>query len=471
MFPNLFTKHFNHPLSLCLRCLLFLSVSCTKVNEKETVAASASQKENNTGILAMNHPNIILVLGDDIGYEVPTFTGGQSYQTPVLDRMAGSGMQFTKCFSQPMCSPSRFEVLTGKYNHRNYFGDSWSKLDLSQRTIANMLQDAGYATCIAGKWQLDGGDNSIHTFGFDKYSITDPFKKETYERGELNFYKDPNIYQNGRYLPTVAMKGKYGEDVNRDYLFSFIDSNKSHPFFAMWTPNLCHAPFSPTPDDPEFATWDPLRTPKKGDPAFFPSMVAYFDKEVGMLVSKLSSSGLLSNTIILLAIGDNGTDDDIVSLYNGKQQRGGKGYTHSRGTHVPMIAFCPAKIKAGQINNNLVDFTDILPTLAGFANIPVPTDYGVLDGLSFAPQVLGKPYTPRSFCFAYYDANRWGPDDIPPSIYAFDYTYKRYEDSLNSFFNYVTDISEKNRILPRNMTHDQQQSYVNLDSVIHAYIP
>src|SRR6059058_5628619 len=120
-------------------------------------------------------------------------------------------------------------------------------LDVSQRTIANMLHDAGYATCIAGKWQLDGGDNSIHTFGFDTYSVTDPIKRNHYKEDELNLYKNPKIYQNGKFLPTADMQGKYGEDVNRNFLFRFIDSMKNEPtpFFAMWTPNLCHAPFQP----------------------------------------------------------------------------------------------------------------------------------------------------------------------------------------------------------------------------------
>jgi arylsulfatase A len=238
----------------------------------------------------------------------------------------------------------------------------------------------------------------------------------------------------------------------------------------MWTPNLCHAPFSPTPDDPEFAAWDPVKEGKRGNTAFFPSMINYFDKEMGMLITKLQSANLLSNTIVLLIVGDNGTDDPIKSQYNGKTIKGGKGFTFDRGIHVPMIAFCPGKIKAGQVNNNLVDFTDILPTLAGLAKINVPTNYGILDGLSFAPQILGNPYIARTSSFGYYDANRWGPDDIPAAIYAFDYTYKLYEDTSTRFYSYITDMDERKPIQPKNMTPAQKRADSTLDGVIKHYM-
>ena len=453
-----------------LSVLLF---SCHKV--EESLPANADDRNMQTGIInPFAKPNVILILGDDIGYEVPTYTGGQSYSTTNLDALAAQGMQFTNCYSMPMCSPSRFEMLTGKYNNRNYGDDSWGNLDLSQRTIANMLHDAGYTTCIAGKWQLNGRDNSVRAFGFDSYSITNPYKLADNNDDDegLSIYKNPIIMQNGAYLPDASMKGKYGEDVNRDFLFNFIDSNagKSKPFFAMWTPNLCHAPFSPTPDDPEFATWNPN---KKGgansDTKYFPSMIKYFDKEIGLLITKLKSNNNLSNTIVLVAIGDNGTDGKIKSTYKGKTYVGGKGHTFYRGIHVPFIAYCPSKI-AVQINSNLIDFTDLLPTISRLANVNVPASYGKIDGISFASQLLGNSYTPRTSCFGYYNVNRYGPDNIKPAIFAFDYTYKQYDDSSSRFYNYITDMNEKNIINPAKMNAEQKKASTTLDSVIHSYM-
>lgn len=268
------------------------------------------------------------------------------------------------------------------------------------------------------------------------------------------------------------MKGKYGEDVNREFLFKFLDSNagKSKPFFAMWTPNLCHAPFSPTPDDPEFASWQPKgRNGANSDTSYFRSMVKYFDKEVGMLISKLQSKSSLSNTIVLIAIGDNGTDGRIHSRFQGKSYVGGKGHTYYRGIHVPFIAYCPGKIAPG-VNANLIDFTDFMPTIADLLKMNVPASYGTMDGLSFAPQLLGNPYSARTSCFGYYDVNRWGPDNIRPAIYAFDNTYKLYEDSSKRFFNYITDKNESHPVKPAKMKTEQKKADSILDGVIHHYI-
>jgi len=235
---------------------------------------------NSIDELQVSRPNIILILGDDIGYEVPHYTGGQSYSTPNIDYMAAQGLQFTHCNATPLCSPSRFMLLTGKYNFRNYFGDSWDNMGLDQKTIANMMHDAGYKTCIAGKWQLNNGDSGIRNFGFDKYCVTDPFKDGSGEDDEkLHLYKDPSIYQNGAYLPASQVQGKYGEDMFFDYLSKFIDSNKTKPFFIYWATNLCHRPFCPTPDDPQFATWNPDHPDLDADSIYFPSMVKYFDKK------------------------------------------------------------------------------------------------------------------------------------------------------------------------------------------------
>ena len=474
MLPFITPKRRPTP-TLFIYCFaLFQLWSCTKISEVAPTAQSAANKTTNAIAKTATQPNIILVLGDDIGYEVPTFTGGQSYSTPNLDSLAKQGMQFTNCYSLPMCSPSRFEMLTGKYNNRNYTPYSWGHLDPSQRTFANMLHDAGYVTCLTGKWQLDGGDSAIHNFGFDTYSVTNPFKiyEGDYDEGDLSLYKNPRIYQAGNYLPAADMQGKYGEDVNREFLFRFIDSNKNKmkPFFAVWTPNLCHAPFSPTPDDAAFASWDPAAHTNVGDTSFFSSMIKYFDKEMGMLNAKLKGDGLSANTVVLLVVGDNGTDNKIKSRYKGTTYKGGKGFPFLRGIHVPMIALYEGKIRAGKVNANIIDFTDFMPTLAELAKIPLPANYGILDGKSFAPQLLGKPYVARTSSFGYYNADRWGPDDIPASIYAFDYTYKLYEDTSRRFYNYRNDMDEKRPILPEKMTTAQKKSDSTLDSVIKFYM-
>ena len=97
-------------------------------------------------------PNVLLILADDLGYEAPGYNGGTSFRTPHLDRLAETGMRFERCYCTPLCSPSRVELMTGRYGFRNYRG--WGILDPAERTFGHLLRDAGYATCVSGKWQL-----------------------------------------------------------------------------------------------------------------------------------------------------------------------------------------------------------------------------------------------------------------------------------------------------------------------------
>ena len=98
-------------------------------------------------------PNIVFIMADDLGYETLGVNGAADYETPNLDRMAEQGMRFENCFSQPLSSPTRVQLLTGMYNNRNY--TKWAVLSENDKTIAHLLKDAGYATALAGKWQLD----------------------------------------------------------------------------------------------------------------------------------------------------------------------------------------------------------------------------------------------------------------------------------------------------------------------------
>jgi arylsulfatase A len=444
--------------------ILSTSLSCKKDFLKQ--AANNANTFSNASIA--NRPNIILILGDDIGYEVPGYTGGQ-YITPNINNLAANGLQFTHCYGAPMCSPSRFMLMTGKYNFRNYFASSWGDLGLDQKTIGNMLHDAGYRTCVAGKWQFNNGDSALKTFGFDKYCVTNPFKHGTDdEHGHEHLYKEPAIYENGNFLPQSEVVGKYGEDMFFDYLSQFIDSNRTRPFFIYWAPNLCHRPFCPTPDDPQFATWDPNHPDSEADSIYFPSMVKYFDKDIGKLLTKLNSSNLQQNTIILFLVGDNGTDFIIKSLYNGKIVHGGKGHTTDAGIHLPFIAYAPGIIKPG-VNTGMVDFVDFLPTISKIANIPLPKNYGTLDGINFYRQLAGSNnINARKYSYCYYDPNRQGPDSIPPSIWSLDTMYKVY-DGINGLYNYATDPDEQKLISGSKRTPKQIQTQTNLQNYINSF--
>lgn len=442
---------------LSVTAIILTLAACTKDFTDKANNSLTSQKNNFISGTAAK-PNIIMIIADDYGYELPTFTGGQSYSTPTLDYMAANGIQFYQAYSHPDGFPSRLACYTGKYNFRNYI--RWGYLPPSEKTIANMLHDnAGYKTCFVGKWQCDGGDTAIHRAGYDSYSVFLPFAYSDQREGR---YKNPLIYQNGNYLPSTQTNGKYSEDFFSDYLCNFIDSNKTTPFFAIYANNLVASDFSPTPDDPAFPTWDP-NNPE--DKTFFPGMVAYQDKMVNKILQKLRADGIENNTCIIF-FGDNATSKKIKSQYNGATRNGGKNLTNKRGTQTPLVVYWPARILPGQRKSTLIDFTDFLPTLADIAGIPRPTNYGTLDGTSFYDNMVGNRIVKdRTWVFAHWDNS---PNDTKvPIRYVNDANYKLY-DSLqgNKFYNVKKDAEEKNPIPDDQLTTQEKIIKANFRAVL-----
>ncbi|MEO8711263.1 MAG: sulfatase-like hydrolase/transferase [Parafilimonas sp.] len=409
-------------------------------------------------------PNIIFILGDDVGYKALTVNGGNLFSTPAIDSLSHNGMRFTQCYSSPLCSPSRFLLLTGKYNFRNYY--KWGLMDTTDRTMGNLFKDAGYKTGCFGKWQFGGGDPSIHALGFDEYTVHDALGPS--QIGSR--YKNPDIYTHGNFLPNSKTKDKYGPDIISDSLLKFIEENKSAPFFVYYPMILTHGPFSPTPDDTvAFANWH-----FGNDTSFFPSMVKYMDKEIGKLMAKLQELGIDKNTVIIYS-GDNGSPKKIEE-YNddGEGESGGKAKTTSTGTHVPLIVYWPGKITPGTVNNDLIDFTDFLPTFAGIADISIPKTW-IEDGVDFSTRLTGGAGTPRSWIFDYFNHD--------PSIFISNDTtrrfaqtakYKLYDTSAaNSkrlFYNIIKDTEEVNPIPDNLLTAQEKDIQDQLLSVINGYV-
>ncbi len=449
-----------------LSCIILCSTLFFSCRKAETTAMLNGTL--NSESIQKKSPNIIVILADDFGYELPTYTGGQSYQTPNLDALAASGMQFTQCRSLPLCSPSRFQLMTGKYNFRNY--TTWGILDPSEMTFAKLLRDNGYATCISGKWQLDGGDQSIKSLGFDSYSVAMPFIAGSEQAAEpIENYKNPTIYQQATFSTSAQTKDKYGEDIFRDYMLQFIKENKKNKFLVYWTPNLVHKPFCPSPDDPAFATWDNKKKQKPEDAIYFPSMVKYLDKEIGILRNALDSMNLLDNTLILF-VGDNGTHPDITSVYNGHPFRGGKSFTLEAGIHVPMIASMPGTIASGSTNKSLIDFTDFFPSISEIAGVNT-RGIDSLDGVSFAPQLIGLQGTPRQFAYGWYNGNTKKSTDNPLYRYVNNSTYKLYksESADYTFYNFIKDPLEENPIPEESLTPEEISIKESMMVVINRY--
>lgn len=346
-------------------------------------------------------PNIVFILADDMGIECLTTYGGKSHETPHIERLRAQGMQFSHCFSNPFCSPSRASLLTGRYPFKNglkdvLFSNRQEHIHLSpkQPSYVRQLKEAGYATAIVGKWHMSliHKHNTVNAFGFDEYQVWQIFDDQGNKRRR---FWTPHLNRNGTVL-TDAIADRYGPDVDMEFYLDFIrrKAEAGQPFFASYSTCLPHFPWEPTPDSKEQGYVAP-HTEHKGDPKYFPDMVAYLDKQVGQIMKALDDLGIADNTVVIF-LSDNGTDRELTSIWgDGRSIQGGKGTMTDRGTHVPLIVRWPGRIEPGSTCGDLIDFSDFFPTLCELADAGLPEDE--LHGRSFLPQLLGKPGTPRQW--------------------------------------------------------------------------
>lgn len=406
-----------------------------------------------------NQPNIILIMADDLGFETLGINGSDDYLTPNLDKLAKEGMNFTQCYSMPLCTPSRVQIMTGKYNFRNYIG--FGLLKQEETTFADYLRESGYKTFVAGKWQLYGnaGQHKLaggkigtlpENAGFDEH-----FLWQVKELGSR--YKDPHITHNG---VTQTYEGKYGPDLFKEQITLFMEKNKTGPFFIYYPMALTHDPFVPTPTNQGFHEFD--SNSKTNDPAYFAEMVNYMDKIIGDIVDKTDELGIRENTLILF-VGDNGTDRKVTSSQNGAVVKGNKGFTTNAGTHIPFIANWKNSITPGSTNQNLIDFTDFLPTLIE-ASGAKSRNALALDGLSFYPQLIGEKAETREWIYCYYAPN-WG--NFENSTYVQDAKWKLYDDGR--IYSLVEDPLEQNPLEKSNLSKDGKRKISRFEKVLDDF--
>jgi len=380
-------------------------------------------------------PNVILIMADDMGYECLSMNGARHYQTPNLDRLARNGIRFNNTFSQPLCTPSRVKIMTGKYNYRNY--EYFGYLNPDQKTFGNLMKEAGYKTCISGKWQLNG--LSFERPGYEDVTRPNHFGFEEYCLWQLNRprkdgerFANPLITQNGKEL--TGLEDAYGPDVFANYILDFIERNAATPFFVYYPMVLVHEPFVPTPD---VHAWENPTLRYQKDTAYFKDMMAYTDKIIGKIERKLIELAIDEHTLLIFTA-DNGTDTHIVTHTDKGPYPGGKSYTTQRGIHVPMIASWPGKISKPTDYFGLIDFNDFYPTLAEIAGINVEEEH--LDGRSFLSILYGNNEEINSTSLIHYDPE-WGKTSQRRNRFVLDGQYKLYQNG--DFYNYLTDIDER----------------------------
>ena len=331
---------------------------------------------------AKDQLNVILIMADDSHADNYSCYGSKFFSTPRLDELARTGAKFNHCYSTPVCTSSRVKIMTGRYGIRNYV--QFGTLDKDEITFGNMMKEAGYATAIAGKWQLHGGNRGTlaPASGFDTYCLWN------YPGTERSRYWNPSLMRDGKLLKTTEKD--YGPDLLTDYLIEFIGKNKAKPFFAYYPMLLVHSPFPKTPDS---------KNDRGKSLDNFRDMTLYADKCVGRIVDALEKNGLREKTVIIYTT-DNGTHRALNYPFGSEERKGEKAYATDGGTHAPLIINCPGKVPQGVVCDDLVDFSDVLPTIADITGADLPNVK--LDGRSFWPQCQGNKGNPRQWIFQYY---------------------------------------------------------------------
>ncbi len=357
-----------------------------------------------TGLGAtVEKPSIIFILADDVGDQALGCYGGSSFDTSRIDALAADGARFRHCYSMPVCHPTRIAFMTGTYPFRaGQPGWGTFPRNLEATSIANRMRDLGYATAIGGKWQLtlmrDEPDHP-RRLGFDRWSLFGWHEGPRYYR--------PLIYEDGKVRSDV--NDRYGPDVYVDLLVDFMRANRERPFFAVYSMALAHD------------VTDDIGTPPalgpQGHYDSYKRMVENMDARVGRLVDAVDELGIRERTLVVFTA-DNGTPKSyyytaqgstmlkqpIEFVWNGNATKGGKGELTDAGTRVPLVANWPGTLSRGQVVDDLVDFSDWLPTFVELAGGSVPAG---TDGVSLATRLRGGKASSRTWAYAGRSGTRW----------------------------------------------------------------
>lgn len=398
---------------------------------------------------AGNRPNVVLIMADDFGYECVTANGGESYQTPCLDRLAAGGVRFEQCHTPPLCTPTRVQLMTGRYNVRNYL--NFGTLPRSETTFGQLFRDAGFATGVCGKWQLGQEKDSPQHFGFAESCLWQHTRRPPrYANPGLEFQGEPKDFQTGEYGPKLV----------NDWALDFITRHKDQPFFLYYPMILTHDPFQPTPDSPD---WDPAAVGENAnrDVRHFAEMVTYMDGLVGRVDAHLRDLGIRENTLLLF-LGDNGTHSKVTSRFQGRDYPGGKGKTTTYGHRVPLIASWPGVVLQGRVCKDLISSADLLPTVCGAVGISLPES---MDGVSFLPQIQGEKGAPRDSLYIWYSPRQKA--DLTVREFAFDRDYKLYR--TGEFYDLRRDPEEISPLTDA-LGSDQIAARAKLQSTLDQYL-
>jgi arylsulfatase A len=389
-------------------------------------------------------PNIVFIIADDLGYGDLGCFGQKKFRTPNIDRMAAEGMRLTQHYAgNAVCAPSRCVLMTGKHpghafvrNNRSTPPEGQWPIPLDTVTVAKLLKKQGYATGGFGKWGLGGPESTGEPLkqGFDRFYgyncqavahnfyptyLWDNDRKVPLKNPEFSAHqkfpadadpKDPTAF--ARY------SGKeYSADLITGQALRFVQENKNRPFFLFVPTTIPHLALQVPedslaeyrgkfPEEPYLGNrgYLPHLTPR----AAYAAMIARLDRHVGDLMELVSDLGLEEKTVFVFT-SDNGPlydelgGTDCEFFQSAGNLRGRKGSLYEGGFRVPTIVRWKGRIAAGTASDRVTGFEDWMPTLLELigAKEAAPSD---IDGISFAPTLLGQEQEPREFLYREFPA-------------------------------------------------------------------
>jgi arylsulfatase A-like enzyme len=327
-------------------------------------------------------PNVVIFLADDAGWGDFSHSGNTQVSTPGIDSIALRGVSLDRFYVSPVCSPTRAELLTGRYHFRGGVrgvSTGQERLNLDEKTLADAFKVAGYATGAFGKWH-NGSQYPYHPAGrgFDEYF--------GHTSGHWGEYFDAPLEDNGRMAPT---KG-YIVDVCTDRALDFIGRHQDQPFFCFVAFTTPHSPWAVADADWQRFKALPITLPATKRSLEEPdhtrcalAMMENQDRNVRRVLAKLAEIGATDNTLVIY-FSDNGPNS---FRWNGGM-KGKKGSTDEGGVRSVCYLSYPAKLPAGRVVDRIAGTVDLLPTITSLAGV-ARLGHKPLDGLDLTPLLAG----------------------------------------------------------------------------------
>jgi arylsulfatase A-like enzyme len=422
------------------------------------------------------HPNFVFILIDDLGWADLGCYGSTFYETPHIDRLAATGMRFTAAYAAaPICSPTRASIMSGKYpariNTTEWFGGPQPKgykrntqliparyqdvLPLEERTVAEILKDAGYTTFFAGKWHLGHQGYWPEEQGFDVnkggWTRGGPYGGKKY----FSPYGNPRLEDgpDGEHLP----------DRLASETVKFMEAHQNKPFLAYLSFYSVHTPLIARPDlqrkyeekrkSAPADRWG-LEGQKKvrlvQNHAVYAGMVEAVDLAIGKVLAGLQALKLEENTVVFLMSDNGGVATDGGWPTSNLPLRGGKGWLYEGGIREPLIIRWPQVTTPGSECHMPVISTDFYPTILDMAGLPLARQQHV-DGVSLAPLLRQAGPLQRQAIFWHFPHYSGGLGGRPGSaVREGDYKLiEFFEDGHLELYNLAEDIGEQTNLLQR----------------------